>query len=198
MRKFDKIGQVDQCPNCGLAKGYCICDYPIERNDDLEFWLLTHENELGRTSNTGRLIEAAFFTRVFIWQRKEPPQALIDLIKSDTYDLYLLYDRGQASEIVESQRKKAFIILDGTWKEVRKIYNKSDYLKSIKVLQLEGHKTLYDLRRNKDEDHICTAEVAIEVVKLLGQNSQPLEDYFTYFMARYHAAKYKHKEVTHD
>lgn len=199
MRTYDSIGKVRQCQKCGLAKGFCICDYDLKVDCHAEFWLLTHQNELGRTSNTGRLIEKALSTsRVFVWERNKPPKELIDLINSNEYDIYLLYDRGEKSSIVHSDKKKAFIILDGTWKEVRKIFNKSDYLESLKVLKLNPKSTSYDLRRNKDEDHICTVEVAIEVLDLLGVDSEPLNDYFNFFMERYHAAKYYHEEVKHD
>ncbi|MCJ8269954.1 MAG: DTW domain-containing protein, partial [Psychrosphaera sp.] len=61
------------------------------------------------------------------------------------------------------------IILDGTWQEARKIYNKSDYLKQAKWFSFEqSAASRYNLRRNQVAGGLCTAECAIEVLKLKG------------------------------
>lgn len=205
MRSFNqKISKVsDQCQVCGLVKNHCICDYDISIETNIEFWLLTHENELTRTNNTGRLIENAIpNTRVFKWTRTQPPKELIELIESNTYDIYLLFsnDRGEEVSEMTQGKKKAFIILDGTWKEARKILRKSAYLDNIKKISLNDvGKTAYDLRRNDDENHISTVEVAIEVLKRFDAvGSEALNNYFRYFMKQYHAGKFNHSEVQND
>lgn len=189
----------DQCPSCGLVKDNCICGYDIHLDTGVSFWLLTHENEYTRTSNTGRLIENALSsTRVFRWHRTEQPKELIDLIHSGHYDIYLIFsddrpsERKRAVSYEPSDKPVVFLILDGTWKEARKMLRKSPYLDDLKLLSLKGlEPTAYDLRRNTDMDHICTVEVAIELLKYANEEraSEALMTYFKAFMAKYHAGR---------
>ncbi len=195
-----------QCDQCGLVKGHCLCDYDIDLEATVEFWLLTHENEFSRTNNTGRLIENAFkSTRTFCWSRTEPPLEMIDLMKE--YDVYLVFsdDREEEKQKVKdykvSNKKTAFLLLDGTWKEARKMLRKSPYLDSLPIVALNPKDvSSYDLRRNHDEGHLCTVEVAIALLDLVDAKSQAsaLTEYFKYFMTRYHDGQYEHKEVKND
>lgn len=188
---------------CGLVKGHCICDYDIEIKSQIEFWLLTHENELTRTNNTGRLIERAIdTTKVFVWSRTEEPKELIDLM--EIYDVYLVFsddrekEKARVVEYKPTDKKTAFLILDGTWKEARKILRKSPYLQKLPIVTLHSEKsTSYDLRRNKDDGHLCTVEVAIELLNMVGEKneSELLDNYFKYYMKRYHDGKYEHADI---
>lgn len=201
MRTFEKKPNkhIVQCSTCGLSENHCICSYNIDLSVDVEFWLLTHENEFSRTTNTGRLIENAIkTTKTFKWMRTEPPEELIKLIASDEYEIYLIFSDERENEKVRSvsykatTKKMAFLILDGTWKEVRKILRKSPYLDSLPILSLnQVPASSYDLRRNKDEDHICTAEVAVELLKIIGNQeaSQALNKYYETFLNNYHASQ---------
>ncbi|WP_240840917.1 tRNA-uridine aminocarboxypropyltransferase [Acidaminobacter sp. JC074] len=189
-----------QCETCGLVKGRCICDYEIDINAPVEFWLLTHENEFSRTNNTGRLIEYAIAsTRVFAWSRTETPSQMIALM--DDYDVYLVFadDRDEEKKRVKSyepsEKKTVFIILDGTWKEARKMLRKSPYLADLPIIALNPKsQTSYDLRRNKDQGHLCTVEVAVALLDEVGaiKEADALNMYFEYFMDRYHDGKYEH------
>lgn len=60
----------------------------------------------------------------------------------------------------------SYIVIDGTWQEAQKIYNKSPYLKSLPTLKIEtDQKSVYTLRRNQKQNALCTAEIVIEVLK---------------------------------
>lgn len=196
----------EQCQVCGLVKGHCICDEKVVINASVEFWLLTHENEFSRTNNTARLIEYAIeTTKTFVWSRVEPPKAMIELMSS--YDVYLVFsadrepEKKRVKSYVPSNKKTAFLILDGTWKEARKMLRKSDYLRSLPIIAFQPENTTkYDLRRNPDEHHLCTVEVAIELLKLVGDQAQAetLDAYFDVYLNKYHDGKYEHSEVKHD
>lgn len=195
-----------QCVTCGLVKGHCLCGFDADIKSKVEFWILTHENELTRTNNTARLIENAInTTKTFLWSRTQAPEKLLALMKD--YQVYLVFsdDREEEKQRVvkyqATEKKTAFLILDGTWKEVRKMLRKSDYLKDLPIISLSsGSKTKYDLRRNDDINHLCTVEVAIELLKMVGDDKEAgiLNDYFEFYMKRYHDGKYEHKEVKHD
>lgn len=66
-------------------------------------------------------------------------------------------------------KKKEFIILDGTWKEAKRILNKSDYLKNLPVISLTGSGiSKYKFRRGAEIGQLCTYEAAMETLKLTG------------------------------
>lgn len=210
MRTFkNKISKVTkQCNVCGLVQDNCICEDVVNIKSSVEFWLLTHENELKRTNNTGRLIENSINTaKVFIWNRTMEPIELIDLINSDNYNVYLVMAADRASEIIRvkdysfNNKKTAFLILDGTWKEVRKIIRKSYYLDKLPIISLETNKkTIYNLRRNSDDNHLCTVEVGVALLDLVHENKNAdlLNEYFVIFLKKYNEGRYNHNEVKND
>lgn len=206
MRTYEQIiskGK-NQCDVCGLIEGNCLCTVEVNIESAVEFWLLTHEAELKRTNNTGRLIERAVeHTRVFRWHRTEWPEELIRLIQSNRFNVYIIFsdDREEEKKRVKSftpsDKKTVFLIIDGTWKEARKMIRKSPYLNGLPILPLSVEtNTKYTLRRNSDAHHLCTVEVGIELLKIAGENNNALklESYYEVFLLKYHQGKYNHGE----
>lgn len=203
MRNFNKISKVKkQCLKCGLEYNNCICDYKIIINSGAEIWLLTHMNELERTNNTGRLIENAInTTKVFKWERTVQNKELKKLIESNKYNIYIIMAADREEEIKrkvnykKNSKQTVFLILDGTWKEVRKILRKTECLNDLPILSLDvDKKTEYELRRNSDDNHICTVEVGIELLNIIGEdeNSQELYNYYKIFLEKYDDIRYNH------
>lgn len=191
------------CKECELPVAECKCSETLNITTDIQIWLLTHENESTRPTNTGQLIKDALpdNTEIFYWSRVSPPEELLSLLKDEAYYPILVFPvendnstRLTAESLNDTllldmgHKKAAFLILDGTWKEARKILRKSDYLADLPFLPLENlEKTRYTLRRNKDIDHICTIEVAIELFKLSGEEelANGLNRIFELFLKAY-------------
>ena len=58
-------------------------------------------------------------------------------------------------------KKPLFILLDGTWPEARKMFNKSPYLDGFPVLAIKPDAlSTYGMRVAHSDEHLCTAEVA--------------------------------------
>jgi DTW domain-containing protein YfiP len=146
--------------------------------------LLTHEREQDKKTNTGRLVEAVnglHVTRI-IWKRTEPDSELLAWIGQG--GVGLLYP-DQAALINEPNLPVTdplfnssfvslnhFILIDSTWQEARKIFNRSPYLKSLPRVSLEtSHNSLFTLRRNQMEGGLCTAESVITLLRMKQQNS---------------------------
>lgn len=198
MRIFDKeiIRGVEHCKGCGLISKNCICDYSIDLPSNLRFILLTHENEFSRRTNTGRLIETAIKdTLVVKWSRVEPSKELLEIIENEV--AYLLYPESDVENSKEqfiyniadtSKGKINIILIDGTWQESVKVYNRSPYLHNITKISLDNiSSSEYRLRRKKESYQLCTAEAAIEVLKIFDEdvNAKLLSDYFKEFQKNY-------------
>lgn len=89
-----------------------------------------------------------------------------------------------------------FIILDATWQEARKMFRRSPWLKALPQVHLSSNVTSrYQLRRNQDDGHLCTCEVAIELLNQLGdpQSGDQLNRYFEHYLKVFKADKCGHK-----
>lgn len=91
-----------------------------------------------------------------------------------------------------------FIILDGTWRQARRIFRKSPYLDNLPVLPLKTDRlTRYALRKPASDQHLCTVEVGIELLKQAGESeaADAVENYFAAFNRRYAESRGLREEV---
>ncbi|WP_372740138.1 tRNA-uridine aminocarboxypropyltransferase [Neptunomonas sp.] len=173
--------------------------------------LLTHQRERVKKTNTGKLVllQSGLNVTRIIWDRINPDAGLLKRIAKG--DVFLLYPeqsssgqdctRQNFSDSISSERvaestvsleqgrqdkadEASFIIIDSTWQEARKIFNRSPYLTGLPRITLapsEG--SLFKLRRNQIAGGLCTAESVIALLKMNHQNhlANKLEtDFYTF------------------
>lgn len=81
-----------RCPQCHLLKVACICEKVPTLASRAIFFLLVHQRELSKGSNTGHLVLNALAGADFeLWARTEPPKKLLALLESPEYQGYLLF-----------------------------------------------------------------------------------------------------------
>ena len=132
-------------------------------------FLLTHQRELKKKTNTGRLVidTLGHHAKIIIWERTQPNAELLENIKEG--NIALLYPTESSELVADSPTINRYIILDGTWQEAQKIYNKSPYLKNLPTVRIEAsQKSAYTLRRNQKENGLCTAECVIATLRARG------------------------------
>ncbi|NQY50608.1 MAG: DTW domain-containing protein [Colwellia sp.] len=156
----------------------------------MKIYLLTHERELHRATNTGALAldDSNEIVERILWERVNPNKDLVRLIENN--EAVLLYSKGvlsaalslaitpetssPVSKVLSSTRiedYKNIIIIDSTWQEANKIFNHSAYLKNSPQFTLKmTNDSLYKLRANQPKGGLCTIECIIEVLRLKGQN----------------------------
>lgn len=130
----------------------------------MKIFLLTHERELLRPSNTGALAKnvAPEIVERIIWARNTPEPALLDAINHENTVLLYPVDDADAAPIESFEN---IILLDATWQEARKMFNKSPYLKNLPRAQIKPRQvSQYQLRRNQPEGGLCTAECVVEIL----------------------------------
>ncbi|HEY8910832.1 MAG TPA: DTW domain-containing protein [Desulfosporosinus sp.] len=208
MEKIYKVKQItrlyDSCNACGLPSINCICHTSARVRTQAKFWILSSEREFYRPSNTARLLKLINpdSTELFIWERTKRPEQLVENIRSEKYAVFVLFPAE--NEELENRKVKfertdkipVFIILDGTWKEARRIFRKSDFLKSLPIVSIQPTvASNYDLRRGAAEGNLCTIEAAIEIVKMNGEleTSQVIDDYYHLFLKSYKAGVSGHR-----
>ena len=129
----------------------------------LHIILLTHEREVQRKTNTGviALNLASEHVERVIWERTKPNQNLLNWLA--TKKALLLYPTDDSvvaavnPTITETthctiDNAETIIIIDSTWQEAQKIFNKSPYLQSApKALLTTQNPSTFTLRRNQPE-----------------------------------------------
>ena len=188
----------------------------------MKIYLLTHQRELNKKTNSGQLVIAALGKNAerVIWKRKEPAKILIELFENQS--IALLYPELKTEDTLCSATNQAtvknqktsgedtsvnvspsainsasasvldydnFIIIDSTWQESRKIVNRSNYLKdAIKVSLKSSNPSQYQLRRNQISNGLCTAECAIELLKI--KNEMCLSNKLTQIFQEFNRPKH--------
>ncbi|KGK88104.1 DTW domain containing protein [Desulfosporosinus sp. HMP52] len=192
----------DSCNQCGLPTLTCICNMVTPINSRAKFWVLTSEREFSRPSSTGRLLKLInpLSTEIFLWERTKPSQKLIEMMtnfKGNTYLLFPSENEDFESKSLSNLQEEtnAFILIDGTWKEARKIFRKCDYLKSIPQISIKpDYESEFTLRRGRLQKTLCTIEAAMEILKSTGETEQQriVEQYFNLFLKHYKAGANSH------
>lgn len=191
-----------RCSACRLPAAQCICTYRVETQSYAQFWVIMHPEEAYKPTNTARLIgDVLPDTRYFGWYRTAPDAELLALLQDPRYQPFIIFpdDQEDVKPRVREldlntlgERIPVFILLDGTWRQARRIFRKSPYLADIPVLPLHHQmKTRYALRKPASEAHLCTAEAAMSLLMLSGdhQASEVLSHYFDVFNLHYAAAR---------
>ena len=136
----------------------------------MKIFLLTHERELQRVTNTGALAidDSNEIVERIVWDRVNPNKGLMELIKNN--EALLLYSKGESSSAI-IQAYENIVIIDSTWQESQKIFNQSSYLKTAPQFTLNTpNDSLYKLRANQPKGGLCTIECIIEVLRTKGEN----------------------------
>jgi DTW domain-containing protein YfiP len=173
----------------------------------------THPSELGKPTNTGRLVADCFRgSRVDRWHPFEPPEGWVParrylVFPDDHPDLARRATEGfpgtganrgsgedprlgTAAEIGASgpERPLELVLLDGTWAQARRMARKTRWLAGLPVVSLpREERSRYELRRSVFPHHLCTAEAVIRLVRRAGldREAELFELYFRLFLLQY-------------
>lgn len=135
----------------------------------MPIFLLTHAKECLKKSNTGRLVLEVLGAeaQLVIWDRVNPDTELLNCI--DQADVALLYPSADSQLVTAATEYSNYIVIDGTWQQAQKIYNRSPYLKALPAVKISvTQPSAFHLRRNQKEGGLCTAECVIEILKAGG------------------------------
>ncbi len=151
----------------------------------MKFTLLTHGKEFDKRSNTGRLVleilgDVAEQSR---WDRLNPPAGLVGEIEAG--GVALVYPGAPDENNDDLSDISQFILIDGTWHEARKIFQRSPYLRKARRVSLKPSAlSQYNLRRNQKEACLCTAECVIEILRCIGwvEHAERLQERFLAFI----------------
>ncbi len=203
-RVFNARGsKVKRCDSCLLPKTECICAAKPQVNSHSAFCFIMYTGECYKPSNTGRIIADVISDNyAFVWDRTRPDPAMLAILSDPRYAPIVVFPTQYAEparcihspldlNAVQNGKTPLFIMLDGTWREAKKMF-KSAYLDKLPVLGIQSEQgSSYLLREAAHLHQLCTAEVAIEVLKRADDTAaaQALATYFALFRQAYVAGK---------
>jgi len=176
------------CPRCRLFVEICICNelYRVQNRNHLT--LLMHIKELNRLTNSGRLLGLTLerFSMVVKGHINEVFNPEL-LIKKNCINLIL---HPAASRVLSSKDSSAempinLIIPDGTWRQSNKLLRSEIVLQNIPRVRLPvADESNYQLRKEKNPEHISTYEAASRALGILEGDSikNELDVFFDLFV----------------
>lgn len=194
---------VKRCIHCMLAENNCICSLRKSAiNCNASFALIMHDAEVLKPSNTARLIaDVVPDTHAFLWHRKDTDKKLLALLADKTYQPILIFPETYADPTRQiigkgagftSAKRPLFILLDGSWREARRMFRKSPYLESLPMLsfsesELNRFSSKYHIRKAANPEQLATAEVAALALRRLGDEKagEHLALWFNLFSYQY-------------
>lgn len=204
-RPFKARGhKVIRCDFCRLAKTYCICAISKQSKSNAGFLLLMYDTEVLKPSNTGKLIADVIpDTFAFLWSRTEVEPELSKMLADPQWQPYVVFPSHYAQEgrqvitqgddLVKGKRP-LFIMLDGSWREAKKMFRKSPYLNNFPVVAFDPENidpdvilSRYKIRKSAVNNELATAEVAARILAMAGDTSsaQHLDLWFDVFSYQY-------------
>jgi DTW domain-containing protein YfiP len=207
--------RVIRCPLCQLAQQFCICDIAPKQEEiktTAGFLLLMYDTEVLKPSNTGKLIaDLVPDTFAFLWSRTQENPELLTVLRDEKWFPMVVFPQEYADEgrkVFTNQvtcpdgKRPLFIMLDGSWREAKKMFRKSPYLDQFPMVSFDasthlnednspltpvGQDSRYTVRKTELEHQFSTAEVAARVLEMHGErkNAQLLDLWFDVFNFQY-------------
>ncbi|WP_417703184.1 tRNA-uridine aminocarboxypropyltransferase [Rheinheimera aquimaris] len=203
-RVFNARGsKVKRCDTCLLPRTDCICTARPDVVSKSAFCFIMYTGECYKPSNTGRIIaDVITDNHAYVWDRTRPDPEMLALLADDSYAPIVVFPQQyaepercinspQESMAIQQGKTPLFVMLDGTWREAKKMF-KSPYLATMPVLGIQPQQaSSYALREAAHLHQLCTAEVAIEILKLAEDDAAAtaLQQYFATFRSAYIAGK---------
>eukprot|EP00474_Spongospora_subterranea_P010452 CRZ10910.1 hypothetical protein [Spongospora subterranea] len=182
--------QIDQhkCPRCWFLLTNCICDTFKLVNDPVflphKVLTLIHFRELGRSSNSGRILFSAPSNKAYVFGVPSHESRLLQSIAEHDGPTLVLWPGPESittDELLSAQAQTGdlspsyqIIILDGTWSNSRAMNRVIP--KHIARIRLSGsHRQEFGgARKHSNKTRICTAGACLHMFRELGITSQQL------------------------
>lgn len=196
--------KVQRCELCRIALEHCICALTPNVESNAGFLLLMYDTEILKPSNTGKLIADIIpDTFAFLWSRTEENSELITLLNDEKWQPFVVFPEQYVDTQrtvykenlpLQSNKRPLFIMLDGSWREAKKMFHKSPYLDKFPVVAFDPEQfengeiySRYQIRSASKNHQLATAEVAARILTMAGEpiTANVLDLWFDVFSYQY-------------
>ncbi len=177
--------QPHHCQRCALPKLACVCSIlPVIANRT-RVTIVRHYSERFRSSNTGRLASLALANcEVLDYGAPASDDSLYAAQSIALHPLagaMLLFPTGEVRTSPPDPLPPQLIVLDATWSQARRMWQRLDVLRGLPTLRLpEVVVAVPRMRKSPGPGHVSTIEAIAAALRLLEGDAiaAPLEDLF--------------------
>lgn len=169
---------IDQrCPRCLINKALCFCEFIPSVQTKTKVSLIVHIKEKVLSSNTAHLAHQCLTNSEFYYRglKDQPFDTTFKL--DENYSPLYLYPSDKAevltNEYLSSIDKPIQLIVpDGSWRQAKKFHKRVPLFKEIPHVKLpEIPKSIYELRKQKFENSVCTMEAIAYALGIIENQS---------------------------
>ena len=159
------------CPTCFFRHQWCLCSKIVPMDTRAHFILVRHYKEAFKTSNSGRIASLALSnSSLYDYGVKGAPFDPSVLDKEGTRVLFPAVGGEKKTKREELREVKNVIILDGTWSQARRMYQRIEILRNIPKLSLEPHHIPpIRIRQAPTSSTMATIEAIARAIEILGE-----------------------------
>jgi DTW domain-containing protein YfiP len=196
MRSFTPPGAPGRCPRCWLLTDYCLCELlAIAQPSQPRILIVRHKWEAFKSTGTARLAGLALSNLSILDMAAENPDPVREQLRG-LDDAWLLYP-GQGEPGAARKAPHTLVVLDGTWRQTRKMLRRLPELARLPRFSLtpDPSGALRDrLREPPRPGALSTLESIAEALKQLESPDagQRLLDLHQQFVARTRHSRGQH------
>jgi len=163
------------CPRCERPETVCLCDAMVQVNSPVEVIIWQDPTEARHKLSTAPLLHKSLpGSRLLVADELTPEQ----VFGSDNLvGCALLYPLDQG-EVVTAEHKaevQKLLILDGTWRKVRRLIHLNPWLNQLPYVALNPeYQSQYRIRKSPREDGLSTIEAGVAALSWLDQQQDYL------------------------
>ncbi len=172
-----KVASKTRCPSCSLRHEDCLCAELPVLSTRLCLAIVRHVNERYKpTSTTPLVLRAIGSATVHDWEGRGVPMPL----SLPAGDSFLLFPRRDgpavpASDLAAWPRPPTIVILDGTWRQCRKMAHNVPGLRELPTISLPpGPASRPAMRTQIRPEGLATAEAVARLLTAAGDDGDPL------------------------
>lgn len=164
VRSFTTAGAPGRCKRCLIGQAFCICGEVPTVSTRTEIIVVRHEREGWKSTGTARIAGLAMPNLRLVEYREDAEPARSEL-PSLVEGAHLLFPGDDARPWADVKR---LVVLDGTWRQTRKMYGKLGSLHAVPKLSLPAQTAkVLRLRESTFEEGRSTLEAIAEAVALV-------------------------------
>lgn len=158
------------CDKCARPLKVCICDALTELEAPVEIIIWQDPTEAKHKLSTAPLLNLSITnSRLLVGEEF----GFADIFSDSRIDeCALLYPLADGTELLEGdkQQVKKLLILDGTWRKVRRLFHLNPWLNKLSYISLNpDFQSQYRIRKSPREDGLSTIEAGVAALSWLDE-----------------------------
>jgi len=168
------------CYQCRRAKVACLCNRIEKQPNDVSVIVLQHPDETNNPKGSAIIAELGLqqYQR-WVGEDFRRHADLNRLLEQKGSAMAILFPSDLAVEVNEgwlsahASRVKYLLVIDGTWRKARKIWQLSTNLHAVPAIMLTGARpSEYRIRKIPQQGYLSTIECVVEGLRVLERRPQ--------------------------